>query len=49
MLDNAQISELLACEAEQVEGVLQRAYRRASRMAWLWPEEAQDLFDVGRS
>jgi histidinol phosphatase-like PHP family hydrolase len=48
-LDNAQIAELLAREAEQATGTLQRAFRRAARRAFLWPEEATALLHQGRS
>lgn len=48
-LSNAQLAELLAREAEQQEGIRQRAFRRAARAAFLWPEEAADLVAAGRS
>jgi histidinol phosphatase-like PHP family hydrolase len=48
-LDNGQIAELLAREAEQATGTLQRAFRRAARRAFLWPEEATALLHQGRS
>ncbi|HWC13632.1 MAG TPA: PHP domain-containing protein [Actinomycetota bacterium] len=47
-LDNAQIAELLALRADELEGDRQRAYRRASRAAYKWPEEAADLVDEER-
>ena len=48
-ISNAQIAELLAREAEKSEGILQRAYKKAARNAFLWPEHACDLFKAGRS
>jgi histidinol phosphatase-like PHP family hydrolase len=46
---NSDISELLAGAAEHAKQPLQRALRRASRRALLWPEEAEDLIKDGRS
>jgi histidinol phosphatase-like PHP family hydrolase len=40
---------LLAREAERREGILQRAFRRAARSVFLWPEHASDLLAAGRS
>ena len=48
-LTNADLAELLAQEAERHEGIRQRAFRRAARAAFLWPEEAADLLATGRS
>ncbi len=48
-LSNAAIAELLAREAEKVEGIRQRAFKKAARHAFLWPEHARDLLAVGRS
>lgn len=48
-LSNAGIAELFAREAERHEGIRQRAYKRAARSAFLWPESASDLFEEGRS
>lgn len=48
-MTNAVIAELLAQEAEQAEGIRQRAFKRAARSAFLWPEHACDLFATGRS
>jgi histidinol phosphatase-like PHP family hydrolase len=48
-LTNAQIAELLARQAEQTCPPAQRALRRASRRAFLWEEEASQLFCSGRS
>jgi histidinol phosphatase-like PHP family hydrolase len=42
-LSNSLIAELLAREAENQEGFRQRAFRRAARNAYLWPEEAAAL------
>jgi histidinol phosphatase-like PHP family hydrolase len=42
-LSNSDLAELLAQQAENSSGILQRAYRRAARSAFLWPEEASDL------
>jgi histidinol phosphatase-like PHP family hydrolase len=47
-LSNAQIAELLAREAETSSGVLVRAFRRAARRAFLWPEEVVDLIGQNR-
>lgn len=48
-LTNAQVSELLALRAEELAGDRQRAYRRAARSAYKWPDEVADLLDQGRS
>jgi putative hydrolase len=40
---NAQIAELLSLEASKASYVLQRAFRRAARSAFLWDVEARDL------
>src|SRR5213082_927542 len=40
---NAEIAELLSREASEASYVLQRAYRRAARSAFLWEVEARDL------
>jgi histidinol phosphatase-like PHP family hydrolase len=48
-LSNAEIAEVLAREAEVTDGILKRAYKRAARSAFLWPEQAWDLFEQGRS
>ena len=44
-LTNAQIGELLALRAEEVAGDRQRAYRRAARAAFKWPEEVTDMLE----
>jgi histidinol phosphatase-like PHP family hydrolase len=40
---NAELAELLARKAETSSGILVRAFRRAARSAFLWPELASDL------
>lgn len=47
-LSNADLAELLAREAEKREGILVRAFRRAARSAFLWPEMAADVIASGR-
>lgn len=49
MPSNAQIAELLARQATEESGVLSRAFRRAARSAFLWPEEAAQLLTQKRS
>ena len=46
---NSGIAELLATAAETAKQPLQKALRRASRRAFLWPEEAAQLVQEGRS
>jgi len=48
-LSNSEIAELLAIQAENSTAHLQRAFRRASRRAFLWPEEAAELLRQERS
>ena len=48
-LRNAQIAELLALQAENERSPLTKVFRRASRRAFLWPEEAASLQTLGRS
>ena len=48
-LNNADIAELLAREAEKSSHFVQKALRRAARLALLWPEEAAMLVQQGRS
>lgn len=43
MVTNADLAELLARQSEVLSGILVRAYRRAARSAFLWPETAADL------
>ena len=45
---NADLAELLARKAEASSGILVRAFRRAARSAFLWPELASDLVFAGR-
>jgi histidinol phosphatase-like PHP family hydrolase len=47
--DNAKIAELLAIAGDSARPPLTKAFRRASRRAFLWPEEAADLLQKGRS
>lgn len=49
MLSNVDIAELLAEQAEQETGILSRAFRRAARSAFLWPDEVSDLLAQNRS
>ena len=48
-LDNAALAELLAVASTSAEYPLQKALRRASRRAFLWPEEAAEIVAAGRS
>jgi histidinol phosphatase-like PHP family hydrolase len=48
-MHNSGLAELLARKAETAKMPLQKALRRASRKAFLWPEEAADLVREGRS
>src|SRR5690242_2972918 len=48
-LSNNEIAELLARQAENEAGILARAFRRAARSAFLWPEQVVDLVDQNRS
>jgi histidinol phosphatase-like PHP family hydrolase len=43
VLSNIAIAELLAQQAERETGILLRAFRRAARSAFVWPEEVSDL------
>jgi histidinol phosphatase-like PHP family hydrolase len=49
LLTNSDIAELLATAAESAKQPLQKALRRASRKAFLWPEEAAHMVHEGRS
>ena len=49
MLSNTNVAELLAQQAERETGILSRAFRRAARNAFLWPEEVSDLVAQNRS
>ncbi|HSH39743.1 MAG TPA: PHP domain-containing protein [Chthoniobacterales bacterium] len=44
---NADLAELLALESRNATGVLQRALKRAARAAFLWPEEAVEVYRSG--
>ncbi len=48
MLSNTDTAELLAQQAERETGILSRAYRRAARSAFLWPEEVSHLVAQNR-
>jgi putative hydrolase len=47
-VSNADLAELLARKAETSSGILVRAFRRAARSAFGWPERAGDLHAAGR-
>ena len=49
MLSNTDVAELLAREAESESGILSRAFRRAARAAFLWPEEVTEVVAQNRS
>jgi len=49
LLTNTDLAELLAVEAETAHAPVNRALRRASRRAFLWPEEASDILKTKRS
>jgi histidinol phosphatase-like PHP family hydrolase len=46
---NSDIAELLARESEHARMPAKKALRRASRRAFLWPEEAAEMVEQGRS
>jgi histidinol phosphatase-like PHP family hydrolase len=48
-LRNSEVAELLAVAAQEAKMPLQKALRRASRKAFLWPEEAALMLQEGRS
>jgi histidinol phosphatase-like PHP family hydrolase len=48
VLSNSNIAELFAKQAEREAGILSRAFRRAARSAFLWPENAADLVEQNR-
>jgi histidinol phosphatase-like PHP family hydrolase len=48
VLSNTDVAELLAQQAERETGILSRAYRRAARSAFLWPEEVSHLLAQNR-
>jgi putative hydrolase len=47
-LSNADLAELLSRKAETSSGILVRAFRRAARSAFRWPELASDLAAAAR-
>jgi histidinol phosphatase-like PHP family hydrolase len=49
VLSNTDIAELLARQAQLETGILSRAFRRAARNAFLWPENVSDLAVQNRS
>ena len=49
MLTNVEVAELLARQAERESGILSRAFRRAARSAFLWPEEVAQVAAQNRS
>jgi putative hydrolase len=49
VLDNSAIAELLARESEEASHFVQKALRRAARLAFIWPEEATALLAEKRS
>jgi histidinol phosphatase-like PHP family hydrolase len=49
VLSNTGIAELLSRQAERESGTLSRAFRRAARSAFLWPEEVADVLAQNRS
>jgi len=49
VLSNTELAELLARQAERESGILTRAFRRAARAAFLWPEEVSQVAAQNRS
>jgi histidinol phosphatase-like PHP family hydrolase len=49
VLSNIDVAELLARQAESESGILSRAFRRAARSAFLWPEEVAQVVAQNRS
>src|SRR4029077_6853875 len=49
VLSNTNFSEPPAQQAERETGILSRAFRRAARSAFLWPEEVSDLIGENRT
>jgi histidinol phosphatase-like PHP family hydrolase len=49
VLSNTDVAELLARQAERESGILSRAFRRAARSAFLWPEEVAQVATQDRS
>jgi putative hydrolase len=48
-LTNAQLADLLAQQAKLESGTLARAYRRAARSAFLWPDTVAEILERGGS
>jgi histidinol phosphatase-like PHP family hydrolase len=49
VLRNSDLAELLAREAENASHFVQKALRKASRLSFTWPEEAETLYIQKRS
>src|SRR5882724_593787 len=49
VLSNTDLAELLERKAERESGILSRAFRRAARAAFLWPEEVFHIAAQNRS
>jgi hypothetical protein len=49
VLSNTDVAELLARQAERESGILSRAFRRAARSAFLWPDEISQVAAQNRS
>jgi histidinol phosphatase-like PHP family hydrolase len=49
VLSNTDVAELLAQQAERESSILSRAFRRAARSAFLWPEEVAEVAAQNRS
>jgi DNA polymerase/3'-5' exonuclease PolX len=49
VLSNTDVAELLAEQAERETEILSRAFRRAARSAFLWPEEVAQVAAQNRS
>jgi histidinol phosphatase-like PHP family hydrolase len=49
VLSNTEIAELLAKQAQRETGILSRAFRRAARSAFVWPENVTNLAAQNRS
>lgn len=45
---NIELAEMLARRGEESSGILFRAFKRAARSAFLWPERAADLVAASR-
>jgi histidinol phosphatase-like PHP family hydrolase len=49
VISNTDIAELLAKQAQRETGILSRAFRRAARSAFVWPENVTNLTAQNRS